>query len=51
MQGFTQPLFSVDSVLFTVVDGRLKVLMVKRAQSPYEGLWRYRADTWMWRRM
>ncbi|MGF1724821.1 NUDIX hydrolase [Photobacterium nomapromontoriensis] len=39
MQDFTQPLFSVDSVLFTVVDGRLKVLMVKRAQRPYEGLW------------
>ena len=34
-----KPLFTVDSVLFTVKDGVLKVLMVKRAEPPFEGHW------------
>ncbi|WP_246616414.1 NUDIX hydrolase [Thaumasiovibrio subtropicus] len=39
MKSFELPLFSVDSVLFTVVEQQLKVLLVKRAVAPYEGLW------------
>ncbi|USH04357.1 NUDIX hydrolase [Grimontia kaedaensis] len=35
----TNPQFTVDSVLFTVADGTLKVLLVKRANQPFEGLW------------
>jgi 8-oxo-dGTP diphosphatase len=34
-----KPLFTVDSVLFTVHDGALKVLMVKRAEAPFIGEW------------
>lgn len=34
-----KPLFTVDSVMFTVQDDVLKVLMVKRAESPFEGHW------------
>jgi ADP-ribose pyrophosphatase YjhB (NUDIX family) len=33
------PLFSVDNVLFTVVEGQLKVLLVKRAIEPFVGRW------------
>ncbi|WP_163390177.1 NUDIX hydrolase [Enterovibrio norvegicus] len=36
---YKNPLFTVDSVLFTVKEGALKVLMVRRAQAPYEGCW------------
>ena len=36
---FIDPLFTVDSVLFTVVDGQLKVLLVKRAIEPFNGRW------------
>lgn len=36
---FKNPLFTVDSVLFTVVDEQLKVLMVKRASEPFVGRW------------
>lgn len=34
-----KPFFTVDSVLFTVHDGSLKVLMVKRAEPPFRGDW------------
>lgn len=34
-----KPLFTVDSVLFTVHDDALKVLMVKRAEAPFIGEW------------
>lgn len=34
-----KPFFTVDSVLFTVRDGGLKVLMVKRAEPPFYGCW------------
>ncbi|MEB0010942.1 NUDIX hydrolase [Glaciimonas sp. Gout2] len=34
-----KPLFTVDSVLFTVHDGVLKVLMAKRAESPFASYW------------
>ena len=36
---FKSPLFTVDSVLFTVKDNALKVLMVKRANEPFTGSW------------
>ena len=36
---FKNPLFTVDSVLFTVEFGQLKVLMVKRAEAPFLGAW------------
>ncbi|WP_073586323.1 NUDIX hydrolase [Vibrio quintilis] len=36
---YSNPLFTVDSVLFTVKDQVLKVLMVKRANDPFSGLW------------
>ncbi|MGI2110056.1 NUDIX domain-containing protein [Shewanella frigidimarina] len=36
---FKNPLFTVDSVLFTVKDTALKVLMVKRANQPFIGSW------------
>jgi len=39
MTQFKNPLFTVDSVLFTVQDGALKVLMVKRANAPFSGFW------------
>ena len=36
---FPQPQFTVDSVLFTVNDNQLKVLLVKRAIEPFTGRW------------
>lgn len=36
---FKNPLFTVDSVLFTVVESVLKVLMVKRTNEPFAGRW------------
>lgn len=36
---YKNPLFTVDSVLFTVKEGALKVLMVKRASEPFAGRW------------
>lgn len=36
---FKNPLFTVDSVLFTVKDEELKVLLVKRASEPFTGQW------------
>lgn len=36
---FKNPLFTVDNVLFTVQSGRLKVLMVRRANEPFIYHW------------
>jgi len=36
---FKNPLFTVDSVLFTVKNNSLKVLLVKRANEPFIGRW------------
>lgn len=36
---FKNPLFTVDSVLFTVKNDSLKVLLVKRANEPFNGRW------------
>lgn len=36
---YKNPLFTVDSVLFTVQDNTLKVLLVKRAKAPFLGQW------------
>lgn len=39
MNNFESPLFTVDSALFTVHEGKLQVLVVKRAIEPYQGNW------------
>ncbi len=39
INAFKNPLFTVDSVLFTVKDHTLKVLLVKRAKDPFAGRW------------
>ncbi len=39
INAFKNPLFTVDSVLFTVKGDALKVLMVKRANEPFSGTW------------
>lgn len=36
---YLNPMFTVDSVLFTVVEETLKVLLVKRAIAPFKGRW------------
>jgi 8-oxo-dGTP diphosphatase len=36
---YEQPGITVDLVIFTVNDGRLKVLLVKRAEEPFAGCW------------
>ncbi len=36
---FTKHAIAVDVVLFTIQDGTLKVLLVKRQQAPYRGAW------------
>lgn len=36
---YRTPLVTVDNVLFTVIDSKLKVLLVKRACEPYIGQW------------
>ena len=36
---FAKPLLLVDSVLFTVADQELKILLLKRNTKPYEGNW------------
>jgi ADP-ribose pyrophosphatase YjhB (NUDIX family) len=38
---FAQPQFTVDSVLFTVTDSKLHVLLVKRAEAPFQGQWSF----------
>lgn len=39
INAFKNPLFTVDSVLFTVANDTLKVLLVKRANEPFIGKW------------
>ncbi len=36
---FPAPLLSVDSVVFTVIDDALKILLLKRAKHPYKNQW------------
>lgn len=36
---YQNPLFTVDSVLFTILQDSLKVLLVKRANAPFKGRW------------
>ncbi|MBU1312160.1 MAG: NUDIX hydrolase [Gammaproteobacteria bacterium] len=38
-QGFIQPLFTVDNVMFAINNARLYVLLVKRAIAPYHNNW------------
>ena len=37
--GFTQPLFTVDNVMFAIDNAKLNVLLVKRAAEPYNNYW------------
>ncbi|WP_416885883.1 NUDIX hydrolase [Marinospirillum sp.] len=37
--GFTQPLFTVDNVMFAIDQGQLTVLLVKRGIEPYLAAW------------
>ena len=37
--GYEQPAVTVDLVIFTVSEEKLKVLLVKRAHEPYKGIW------------
>jgi len=39
MMDYSNPLFTVDNVLFTVEGNTLKVLMVKRSNEPFIGCW------------
>lgn len=39
MTGFTQPLFTVNNVMFAIDNAKLKVLLVKRAAEPYNNYW------------
>lgn len=36
---YKNPMFTVDSVLFSVIKDELKVLLAKRAKSPFDGYW------------
>lgn len=37
--GYKPPILTVDSVVFQLVDDQLHVLLVRRAQDPFEGSW------------
>lgn len=36
---YERPSVTVDVVIFTILDGELKVLLIKRKHPPYEGMW------------
>lgn len=36
---FERPLVTVDLVVFTVRDGKLKLLLIERGEPPFEGMW------------
>lgn len=36
---YPHPAVTVDIAVFTFVDGRLKVLLIRRAQEPFRGMW------------
>jgi 8-oxo-dGTP diphosphatase len=36
---YTPPAVTVDTVIFTIEDGELKVLLIKRSESPFKGAW------------
>ena len=38
-QGFESPGVTVDLVLFTVNEDQLKVMLVRRAETPFQGIW------------
>lgn len=39
MKLYTPPAVTVDTVIFTIEDGQLKVLLIKRADQPFKGSW------------
>ena len=36
---YPRPMVTVDAVVFTVQEGRLDVLLIKRGHAPFEGMW------------
>lgn len=36
---FNAPMIAVDIVIFTIESGKLKILLIKRASTPFKGLW------------
>lgn len=38
-EGYEQPGVTVDLAIFTVSEGQLKVMLIKRAESPFQGFW------------
>ena len=36
---YPRPMLAVDAAVFTVRDGRLDILLIKRGHAPYEGMW------------
>jgi 8-oxo-dGTP diphosphatase len=36
---YERPSVTVDVVVFTILDGELKVLLIKRKNNPYQGMW------------
>jgi 8-oxo-dGTP diphosphatase len=38
-EGYEQPGVTVDLAIFTVSEGQLKVMLIKRAASPFQGFW------------
>ncbi len=39
MSNYENPMLTIDNVLFTVHESKLKILLVKRSIEPYKGLW------------
>ena len=38
-EDYERPLVTVDTVVFTLIEGRLNVLLVKRSKAPQKGVW------------
>ena len=36
---YPRPMLAVDAAVFTVRDGRLEILLIKRGHAPFEGMW------------
>ena len=36
---YERPSVTVDVVIFTILNGELKVLLIKRKHRPYKGMW------------
>ena len=45
---YERPSVTVDVVIFSVVEGELKVLLIRRRNWPFEGMWAINSDN-LWR--